>query len=68
MDKTAVFHAKTEDLENLGLVHKGDILTLTSCCSNSSASYQKKLRDIIKTAGSERTQNSKKQKVNRLKN
>ena len=68
MDKTAAFQAKTEDLENFGLVRKGDILTLKLWCSNSSASDSKKLVDMIKTSGSERTQNSKKQKVNHLQN
>ena len=58
MDKTAVFHAKTEDFENLGLVRKEDILTLNSWCSNSSATDKKKLMDMIKTPVSEGTQNS----------
>ena len=67
VDKTAVFHAKTEDLENIDLVRKKDMLTIKSWCSNSSASDKKKFIGMIKTSGSERTQNSKKELVNRLK-
>ena len=58
MDKTAVFHAKTGDFENLGLVRKEDTLTLNSWCFNSSASDKTKLMDMIKTSGSEETQSS----------
>ena len=69
MDKAAVFHATTEDLENLILVRKGGILAVKPWRSNSSASNKKKkIIDTIKTSVSVRTQNSKKQKVNRFKN
>ena len=68
MYKTAVFHTKTEDLENFGLVCKGDILTLKSWFSNSRSSDKKKLIDMIKISGSERTQNSKKKVDEKQKN
>ena len=42
MDKAAVFHATTEDLENLILVRKGGILAVKPWRSNSSASNKKK--------------------------
>ena len=61
MDKGAIWEASEEDLHQLGLTERGDIIRLKAFCAKTSDSKQK-LAKLISNAGKERTSNKKSRK------
>ena len=58
MDKGAIWEASEEDLHQLGLTERGDIIRLKAFCAKTSASKQK-LAKLISNVGKERTSKKK---------
>ena len=61
MDKGAIWEASEEDLHQLGLTERGDIIRLKAFCAKTSDSKQKLAERII-NAGKERTSHKKSRK------
>ena len=58
MDKGAIWEASEEDLHQLGLTERGDIIRLKAFCAKTSDSKQK-LAKLISNVGKERTSKKK---------
>ena len=54
MDKGAIWEASEEDLHQLGLTERGNIIRLKAFCAKTSDSKQK-LAELVSNTGKERT-------------
>ena len=61
MDKGAIWEASEEELHQLGLIERGDIIRLKAFCAKTSHSKQK-LAELISNAGKEQTSHKKSHK------